>query len=899
MRILRSRVLVRTICAALVGFQLNTLAFSAYADSIASSQAAGRAIGQQALQAFPSSQPTMTLQQLYPDSGNADTTDLQSAFGSDTDTVTKGSDAQKRLTTEDSREGDAYRLLTDSSRRISPNLSNDPMFNQADQVRSSDYMSAFKDNFADCSRSDKFVDTTRKSHIPKYETCERLNKPQGNCDISHEIKIKAAPVDLVFVVDNSGSMESVIAELRTSVSQLASLLGATNEGDLRLGGVVSRGDQFLSNQVQLTEDTATFKSWIEHVGVNSGPTYTTAAANYVIDNYQWRTGVQKVLVIIGNEDGAGGDVASLKSKMAALGFTAFIFHDNASVQSIGTYIASRFSATGLYKMAQFLTIVEDTWTPKECLDAAVATLEEFCTGSYSETVGGAGQCVNLSGFDVCPGDAIYNKLRPPPIPNVDRLALKVHVTDLQCDFNKGQMDCFIDAQGVQQCPQNAATEMDTCKAKESNPSCGFVSQSCIGGASGSKGTCYAYNEVWDCGYDVNVPTLVNTGTQIECPGGARCMGSECFDTSNTKSGDFAYAVAMLQVSQFAEHDLSCATEGSLDCKVFKGDASECKKALGGYVDCCEAPAGVSLFDYVNLTMNTLKLTSALEALSRDQAMTSGYWYAATNGATAAAGEIVKGQWGSIVDAASGAWDKTLTGNMAVGQIEQWLMQQAYDAMVQMGAQGAAQSIFTTTTSSTGSTAVTGFAPQVTAVVNFIGWVYMAYVVTDMLIKTIWKCEKEEFEMAAKKETNQCHFVGSYCATKVLGSCVEKRESYCCFGSVVAKIIQEQGRQQLGLDFGDPKAPSCDGLTPTQLGQMDWSKVDLSEWIGMLQVTGNLRTPSAASLDSITGNGSKLGNIFKTGDRANTLNRNVDRLEQTNPDDIKRKAELEMKSNTMP
>lgn len=98
------------------------------------------------------------------------------------------------------------------------------------------------------------------------------------------------------------------------------------------------------------------------------------------------------------------------------------------------------------------------------------------------------------------------------------------------------------------------------------------------------------------------------------------MGSECFDTSNQKSGDFAYAVAMLQVAQFAEHDLDCGGDGSdievaNECKIFKGEAMECKKALGGYVDCCEAPESVSIYDYVNLTMNTMKMASAMEALS--------------------------------------------------------------------------------------------------------------------------------------------------------------------------------------------------------------------------------------------------------------------------------------------
>ncbi|WP_411268602.1 conjugal transfer protein TraN, partial [Pseudomonas aeruginosa] len=98
--------------------------------------------------------------------------------------------------------------------------------------------------------------------------------------------------------------------------------------------------------------------------------------------------------------------------------------------------------------------------------------------------------------------------------------------------------------------------MNTCAQYEKNPSCALSLKAVLTGQRRDS-SCYAFEEIWDCGYDTSYDTIVNTGAQIECPGGARCMGSECFDSSNTKSGDFAYAVAMLQVAQFAEHDLDC------------------------------------------------------------------------------------------------------------------------------------------------------------------------------------------------------------------------------------------------------------------------------------------------------------------------------------------------------
>lgn len=377
------------------------------------------------------------------------------------------------------------------------------------------------------------------------------------------------------------------------------------------------------------------------------------------------------------------------------------------------------------------------------------------------------------------------------------------------------------------------------------------------------------------------------------------MGSECFDTSNTKSGDFAYAVAMLQVAQFAEHDLDCGGDGTdinqaNDCKVFKGEDMECKKALGGYVDCCEAPESVSIFDYVNLTMNTLKMTSSLEALNRTGSLFSpGYWAAGSNAVMAAGTSVVKGQWGSIVDAATGAFEKTLSGTIeqtALSKLQTWLMQQAYDAMVDMGATAAADAVFATGADG----AVTGLGANAAMVVNIIGWVYMAYVIADLLVNIIWECEEKEFELGAKKETRQCHFVGSYCASEVLGSCVEKREAYCCFGSVVARIIQESARDQLGLGWGDVKSPTCEGITPDQLAKMDWSRVDLSEWIGMLNLAGRLPTASTVSLEDVTGSGSGLGQFSEGTQRLNTLDRNLQRLEGFDVDAVKKQYELDLK-----
>ncbi|MDF5446992.1 conjugal transfer protein TraN, partial [Vibrio parahaemolyticus] len=96
----------------------------------------------------------------------------------------------------------------------------------------------------------------------------------------------------------------------------------------------------------------------------------------------------------------------------------------------------------------------------------------------------------------------------------------------------------------------------------------------------------------------------------------------------------------------------------------------------------------------------------------------------------------------------------------------------------------------------------------------------------------YKCEEEEFTMNAKRALKNCTYVGSYCKSKVLGACIEKREAYCCFNSPLSRIIQEQVRPQLGQNFGDPKNPQCEGIPLDKIAEIDWSKINLDEWLGI-------------------------------------------------------------------
>lgn len=109
------------------------------------------------------------------------------------------------------------------------------------------------------------------------------------------------------------------------------------------------------------------------------------------------------------------------------------------------------------------------------------------------------------------------------------------------------------------------------------------------------------------------------------------------------------------------------------------------------------------------------------------------------------------------------------------------------------------------------------------------------------------CDATEKELAELRSKNRCIHVGTYCAEKKVGVCIRKKTSFCCYGTKLAKIVQEQGKRQLGLGFGSPEHPDCQGLTAEQLSNIDFSQIDFSEILS--EVMGRTKTPTSEKLVS--------------------------------------------------
>jgi conjugal transfer mating pair stabilization protein TraN len=181
-----------------------------------------------------------------------------------------------------------------------------------------------------------------------------------------------------------------------------------------------------------------------------------------------------------------------------------------------------------------------------------------------------------------------------------------------------------------------------------------------------------------------------------------------------------------------------------------------------------------------------------------------------------------------------------------------------------------------------------------AMLSTVMTVYTAYVIAMTMVQILWPCQSEEFQLNAMKQLKNCAYVGSYCKTKVLGACVEKREAYCCFNSPLSRLIQEQVRPQLGLTWGEPSAPQCEGIPVERLAEVDWKKVNLDEWLGMLQKNGHYPDPKKLTPEALTGQGSAL-DIDAT--RPALIERTLRRLEGIEVDFLRNQATRQIKPET--
>ena len=452
--------------------------------------------------------------------------------------------------------------------------------------------------------------------------------------------------------------------------------------------------------------------------------------------------------------------------------------------------------------------------------------------------------------------------------------------------------CWVDAQGNDVCLDTTSEIwvnnlgdpgwVDDCADLIGRDECELRPEmSCVEGMEdpldpGNIETCQLRQRFFDCGSDVVTPGVPGgDDADVTCGAEIRCFGEECSNTLTESNPDFVRAAVAGTTVTEATKDMQCDVQGDpLSCRVFDGAEAGCKDPRGSYLgiipDCCAdarsaGRAGGSFIDYMRLAYHTYRLArDPIIAGWLGQGQSVGSGIQRVTGAPAQLGRavgrrVVSGfnsalQWAGfspveIADTATSAAQTAIEGSATgFGPIQQFVAQGVYNFLESIGADVLADSLFTTTTEGLVTDwATSGLGQMVGTALTVIGLIYTIYQILTILGSIFFGCEEEELQFGIQNHQRACHYVGTYCSKKIsflgIDKCVIETRTHCCFGSPFARIINEQLRLQgIGPEWGTARQPNCEGIPISELENVDWSLVDLSEWEAIIFEAGLVPDP---------------------------------------------------------
>jgi len=765
----------------------------------------------------------------------------------------------------------AYQTLM-GARHSSADLSNDPIWHSSDATLSGDN-GMIDSLFTSCSNTSGTTTTTGTAHIPDYKTCIKSTGPQG-CEVTRSISVTPVSYD---IVSDSGAGSASVASCGGACVLVKMAMPAVADGQSACRSNSQTLVLNLHDTSTVAKATVTALAADDNVKLLvNGHADVDAPGTGCADNAPWS---DPAAIDITNDFKASQYVTLTAINTASPDTKKPSFSVTVKIDA-APQITEQFYDTPPGCRAKVFSHWDAMGTPPAWVSSGSVTDEastpywQCADADYSRSVGGNTISNTVYGPIVQP--ILPDPPASPPAPICYKASLRVPTS--------GNMTCWTDTGGIQHCPSVPLQASDNCAPLAQNPACGYAGEQCVAGAiDPATGSCTSWQDTYDCGTDQQViGGSVLTSSTI-CGGALRCMGTECITHELETNPDFGKTAGSLSVLNGMQMDSGCKTD-TANCEIFKGKQYTCKTALGGYVDCCTTPKlGVSMSDYIDLAYSTWRVADRTGLLSTISSETRGVWQPVSNGVSSAydammqpftsGTESLACEGGGVIDQVS----------MAIAGIGRDIAMKATQWAVDVFGKNAVSSLveFTSDTVVSGGvetttvTSVSGLTELASGLMTGVAIAGLVYAVLNILVQIIFACEQEEFDLGYKREMKMCHEVGTFCATKVLGLCIEQKDSYCCFNSPLGRIIQEQSRLQLpARQWGEAKTPDCGGLTVGDIQKVDFNKVDLTEWIGILTLANKLPS-SAADANGLysvgTATTSKVPNTpqYSVTDRINT------------------------------
>ncbi len=356
---------------------------------------------------------------------------------------------------------------------------------------------------------------------------------------------------------------------------------------------------------------------------------------------------------------------------------------------------------------------------------------------------------------------------------------------------------------------------NTCSTFESNPACSIVSSKCAD-TTPENGQCNTYQNTYSCKTKEEV-----TENRLTCTSGV--FDSSTIQAPQNKNDTFIKAALAQEILR---QSATYTKEGQ---NVFSGVTESCSKGYFGIKNCCKpAPGAQSNSAMISLAMSAgYSAAKYIGGAAVDLA--SPYVF----DAMFAGGEYLAGlAWNFASSSTTTVYDFASNSPVGSGLSGSGPTLSAYGFTFQSGvaAQGTGLLGANTTLATFGS-------GSSTYSITFNPYVF-AGLVALQVIQNLASCSDAERLLAMHKGANLSVFIKEECSQRILGSCVKWDRTYCSFNSVLAKIINTQGKPQLGLPISD-----CKGLTTDQISKIDFSKIDFSEFSGSMVQQANKNTPT--------------------------------------------------------
>lgn len=403
---------------------------------------------------------------------------------------------------------------------------------------------------------------------------------------------------------------------------------------------------------------------------------------------------------------------------------------------------------------------------------------------------------------------------------------------------------------------------------------------------------------YDCG--VWVPNFVATPRAIECEGmSIPCLGDNC---GIEQSNDQFYEAAglMMAVEQIQKETGSCNPEKIGDCVLFDGAAQQCKQVLTGNwsnnnnpflgKNCCvfDDQDGFSRWTKTfKSLMRVETLTAAEKELAQVQELQSSFDQVIEDGAKGEARyTIIEG---NLVDNADIVMNRTQSINQNpvspeeekkhLGeQIDAFLTRFLgvdYGSTVVGGGSAILQYVYKDQIQDFAVDQLSKVVGEQIAgsMVPVLGQIYFAATLVNLGIDIFFGCTPEEIKLYSDGQAGLCHAVGSYCDGLFCG---QTQQASCCYNDPLARIIAQGVRHpkapalpgvqwtHAGLTLEDDElaALNCSGIRVSDLGKVDWSKVDFKQYILLLgsadiDLIPNPHNGQLDMVERLTGEGSRL------------------------------------------